>query len=231
MQPENGALACILLRYGELALSPNGTTEFDKAMTEKTTDSRWIQSEKVTHEERIALLRQQPVTLWLTGLSASGKSTLAYSLERELVMADRACYVLDGDHVRHGLSSDLGFTADDRAENIRRVAEVARLMNDAGLIVIAALISPLRVDRALAKKIIGEAYFREVHVSTSLAICESRDPKGLYRRARSGRVAEFTGISSPYEPPEYPALQIDTERIPVEQALLQLLTLASPGAT
>lgn len=183
-------------------------------------------SSLVTHEERWALLKQRPMTIWLTGLSAAGKSTLAFALERELIKYGHPSYVLDGDNVRHGLNSNLGFSSKDRAENIRRIAEVARLMNDAGLIVISAFISPYRSDRKIAKEIIGADYFREIYVSTSLEVCESRDPKGLYQKARAGKVTEFTGVSSPYEPPENPDLIIDTAQLSLEQALSQLIMTA-----
>lgn len=182
-------------------------------------------STSVSSQKRQALLGQFPLTLWLTGLSASGKSTLAYALEDALISQGRACYVLDGDNIRLGLNRDLGFSPTDRAENIRRIAEVARLMNEAGLIVISAFISPYRADRAIARAIIGSQCFREVHVSTSLAVCESRDPKGLYVKARAGAVREFTGVSSPYEKPENPALEIDTSVCSVESAVAQLLDL------
>lgn len=168
------------------------------------------QNGHVSCEERRALLNQKPLTVWLTGLSAAGKSTLAYALERELINSGHACCVLDGDNVRHGLNANLGFSAEDRSENIRRVAEVAKLMNDAGLIVITAFISPYRQDRSMARDIIGEGIFQEIYVSTDLTTCEARDPKGLYKKARAGQVAEFTGVSSPYEPPEKPAVAIDT---------------------
>lgn len=177
--------------------------------------------------ERIALLGHQPKTVWMTGLSASGKSTLAYALERVLIDEGRACYVLDGDNVRMGLNRDLGFTAEDRAENIRRIAEVARLMNDAGLIVIAAFICPLLADRKIASDIIGASLFREVYVSTSLAVCESRDPKGMYAKARTGALPHFTGVSSPYEVPPNPDLSIDTNTTPIGNALLALRKLVS----
>ncbi len=182
--------------------------------------------QKATNSEHIPLLDQQPVTLWLTGLSASGKSTLAYTMQRTLADLNKPCFVLDGDVVRNGLNSDLSFSPEDRTENIRRVAEVARLMSDAGLIVIAALISPLRADRALAERIIGASGFREVHVSTSLNVCEARDPKGLYRKARAGDLVEFTGISAPYEIPAKPALSIDTQRTSIADAIAQMLKLA-----
>jgi adenylyl-sulfate kinase len=181
---------------------------------------------QVSQEERQNILDQQPITIWLTGLSAAGKSTLAFALERALIDQGRACYVLDGDNVRHGLNRNLGFSPEDRAENIRRISEVARLMNDAGLIVITAFISPYRTDRAAACEIIGSGNFREVYVSTSLSVCESRDPKGLYTQARAGKVANFTGVSSPYEAPELPDLVIDTSQLPVAQAVAQLIALA-----
>jgi len=195
-------------------------------MNEKTTQPVVWHGSHVSLAERCVLLNQQPVTIWLTGLSAAGKSTLAFALERALIDLGRACYVLDGDNIRHGLNRNLGFSHEDRAENIRRIAEVVKLMNDAGLIVITAFISPYRQDRALARAIIGADRFREVYVSTSLPVCESRDPKGLYNKARRGEVKEFTGISSPYEEPELPDALIDTEQLSLDQAVLQLVSLA-----
>lgn len=177
---------------------------------------------QVTLVERATLLGQAPITLWLTGLSASGKSTLAFALERTLIDAGRACYVLDGDNVRHGLNRNLGFSVEDRAENIRRIAEVAKLMNEAGLIVITAFISPMISDRSIAREIIGTQCFREIYVSTPLATCEARDPKGLYAKARNGQIAEFTGVSSPYEAPLHPSLIIDTSTESVDAALVRL---------
>lgn len=164
----------------------------------------------ISSSERYKLFNQIPLTIWLTGLSGAGKSTLAFLLERQLITKGRACYVLDGDNVRHGLNRDLGFSDLDRTENIRRIAEVAHLMNEAGLIVITAFISPLRSDREMAKNIIGENAYREIFVSTSIEICESRDPKGLYQKARQGLVKDFTGVSAPYEMPSNPALILDT---------------------
>jgi len=164
----------------------------------------------VSRAEREQRLGQQGVTLWFTGLSGSGKSTVAKHLERALLGQGRGVTVLDGDNIRHGLNKDLGFSAEDRRENIRRIAEVARLFNDAGLIVLTAFISPYREDRAHARAIIGDDRFIEVHVSTPLAVCEQRDPKQLYRRARAGEIARFTGISDPYEPPEHPDITLDT---------------------
>lgn len=163
----------------------------------------------------------RPLTVWITGLSGSGKSTIAYELARRLTQARCACVVLDGDNLRHRLNSDLGFSDSDRRENIRRTAEVARLMNEAGLIVIASLVSPRRADRALAAEIVGERCFAEVYVSTSLEVCEARDPNGLYRRARLGEIRDFTGVSSPYEQPLDPALELDTATLsPAEAAAL-----------
>lgn len=160
--------------------------------------------------EQAAQHRHGASTVWLTGLSGAGKSTLARALQALLAQTQQPCLLLDGDTVRHGLNSDLGFTTADRIENIRRVAEVARLANDAGLLVVAALISPLEDGRRMARQIVGTERFVEVHVSTRLAVCETRDPKGLYARARAGLIAEFTGVSSPYEAPVHPDLLIDT---------------------
>ena len=159
---------------------------------------------------RASLLNQTPVTIWLTGLSGAGKSTVAYGLERRLVSLGRPCYVLDGDNIRHGLTSDLGFALAERRENIRRVAHVAQLMNDAGLIVVTSLISPMREDRTMAREIIGAEHFIETWLSASVDVCAQRDPKGLYAKARAGEIASFTGVSSPYETPDAPALEIDT---------------------
>jgi len=179
----------------------------------------------VTPDDRATLLKQKPATIWLTGLSAAGKSTLAFALERKLIESGHSCYVLDGDNVRHGLNRDLGFSAEDRSENIRRIAEVAKLMNDAGLIVITAFISPFLADRALARSVIGAEIFREVYVNTPLSVCEQRDPKKLYQKARKGEVAEFTGISSPYEPPVNPDLILDTSTLSQQDATDQLVSL------
>ncbi|MBW9105273.1 adenylyl-sulfate kinase [Paraburkholderia phenoliruptrix] len=164
----------------------------------------------VTLADRTRVLRQKPVTIWLTGLSGAGKSTIAFELERQLVEQGHACYVLDGDNVRHGLGNDLGFDPHDRHENIRRVAHVAQLMNDAGLIVITALISPMQADRAMARDIIGAGNFIETYLSASVATCARRDPKGLYAKALAGEIPAFTGVSAPYEKPLDPELVIDT---------------------
>ena len=179
----------------------------------------------VASDDRARVLGQQPVTLWLTGLSGSGKSTLAYALEKRLMEEGHACFVLDGDNVRHGLNRDLGFSPDDRAENIRRVAEVSRLFNEAGLIVITSFISPFRSDRGAARDTIGEERFIEVYVDAPLAVCEARDPKGLYRKARAGEIPEFTGISSPYEPPDDPELRLEAGDLSIDEMVSRVLAL------
>jgi len=180
-------------------------------------------SGQVSHEERCNLLRQQANTLWFTGLSAAGKSTLAYALERRLIDMGCACYVLDGDNIRHGLNKDLGFSHQHRAENIRRVAEVAKLMNDAGLVVITSFISPNRNDRDFAKEIIGKDRFIEIHVSTPIETCEARDPKGMYKKARKGEIKEFTGVSAVYEAPVSPFMVIDASINSVSECVDQML--------
>jgi adenylyl-sulfate kinase len=182
---------------------------------------------KVSRSERSRLLRQRPVTVWLTGLSAAGKSTLAAGLERRLVDAGRPCYLLDGDSLRAGINRDLGFGPEDRRENIRRVAEIARLMNDAGLIAIAAFISPYRADRQMASDIIGGDRFIEAYLDAPLEVCEKRDPKGLYRKARAGQLPDFTGVTAPYEPPRAPALVLTTATRAIEDCVSELLTLVS----
>lgn len=164
-------------------------------------------------------------TIWFTGLSASGKSTLALALSDALAAQGRACKIIDGDELRRGLCADLGYSRADRQENIRRAAEVCRILNTAGVTAIAALISPYREDRAMARRIVGDAAFIEVHLAAPLAICEARDPRGLYRKARTGEIPEFTGVSDPYEAPETPALRLETHRLDVTACVAQLLPL------
>jgi bifunctional enzyme CysN/CysC len=154
--------------------------------------------------------------LWLTGLPGAGKSTLAFQLERRLFDLGYQVYVLDGDNLRHGLNADLGFTHDDRAENIRRAGEVAALFGQAGLVCIAAFISPYRADRDIARAAGGERFY-EIYVKASVATCERRDPKGHYKRARAGEIKEFTGVDAPYEPPSAPDLTVDTEAYGIEE--------------
>ena len=163
-------------------------------------------------------LSQAPRVLWFTGLSGAGKSTIANLVERRLHALGRATYILDGDNVRHGLNRDLGFTDADRVENIRRVAEVAKLMADAGIIVLVSFISPFRAERRMARDMMADGEFVEVHVDTPLAEAERRDVKGLYKQARSGALKNFTGIDSPYEAPESPEIRIDTTRVTPEAA-------------
>lgn len=160
--------------------------------------------------ERAAIKHQVPRCIWLTGLSGSGKTTIANLLEKRLHAEGGHTYVLDGDNVRHGLNRDLGFTDVDRVENIRRVAEVAKLMVDAGLVVLVAFISPFRADRKMARSLFAEGEFLEVFVDTPLSECEQRDPKGLYAKARRGELKNFTGIDSPYEPPQAPEVHLKT---------------------
>lgn len=183
---------------------------------------------EIVRATREARLGQRAATVWLTGLSAAGKSTLAFALENALLAAGRLAYVLDGDNLRHGLCRDLGFSASDRRENIRRVAEVAALLNDAGPIAIAAFISPYRDDRAAARAIVGAERFLEVHVSTSLATCEVRDPKGLYRRARKGEMHEMTGVDAPYEAPGEEAMHVDAGVLSVAACVAAVMARLEP---
>jgi bifunctional enzyme CysN/CysC len=197
---------------------------------------RW-QTTAVDKEARSALSQQRPCIIWLTGLPGAGKSTVANLVEKRLHDLGYATYLLDGDNVRHGLSSDLGFSLSDRAENIRRVGEVARLMVDAGLIVLAAFISPLRKERQRVRELVGPGEFLEIFVDAPLSVVEARDPKGLYRKARSGLLKDVTGIDSPYEPPERPDLRIETIRQTPEasaQAVIAVLTrleIVSPASS
>lgn len=192
--------------------------------------ANWVPEPSIGRAERAARFQQKPVTLWLTGLSASGKSTLAFTLERQLFTMGAMVFWLDGDTVRKGLCSDLGFTAASRHENIRRMAEVARIFNEAGLIVIAALISPLMADRQMAREIIGDANFLEVFVKAPLSTCEARDPKGLYKKARQGQIPNFTGIDAPYEEPLAPDLTVASDaQTPTQNAVLLVNLLRQRG--
>ncbi len=165
----------------------------------------------ISTEEREAQMAQKGAVIWFTGLSGSGKSTLAIALEEVLFKKKKYTYVLDGDNIRHGLNKDLGFSEESRKENIRRIAEVARLFQDSGCIIITAFISPFREDRKFARSLLSSNRFLEIFVDTSLETCEKRDTKGLYEKARSGEIPEFTGISSPYEEPDKPELILSTE--------------------
>lgn len=182
----------------------------------------------MTRKEKEEMLGQHGLMVWFTGLSGSGKSTLALALERELSARGILCKVLDGDNIRSGINSNLGFSAEDRRENIRRIAEVARLFVDLGVVTIASFISPERSMREMAAEIIGREDFKEIYVSTSIAECERRDVKGLYARARRGEIKDFTGVSAPYEPPVAPALAIDTAGKTVEESVNEILSLVLP---
>jgi adenylylsulfate kinase len=202
---------------------------------QRATNITW-HHQQVTREDRERLLGQKGVTVWLTGLSGSGKSTIAVAAEEALVSSGRLAYVLDGDNIRHGLNKNLGFSPEDRTENIRRIGEVAKLFTDAGLVVFTSFISPYRADRDQVRAIHAAGReapgppghqlgrFVEVHVAASVETCESRDVKGLYKDARAGKIKEFTGVSAPYEAPLTPELTIDTNGEPVEKSVEQLVT-------
>jgi adenylyl-sulfate kinase len=178
---------------------------------------------QVGSAERRSRFGHDGAVLWLTGLSAAGKSTLAMGLERQLHALGYACYTLDGDNVRHGLNANLGFSPEDRCENIRRIGEVAALFADAGLICITAFISPYQRDRAQARAAACRTSFHEIHIAANLATCEARDPKGLYRQARAGTLRNFTGIDAAYEPPASPELFVDTAAETIEQSLRRMV--------
>ena len=195
-------------------------------MKVKSTNIKWHEGH-VNRDDRQAMLSHLGATIWYTGLSASGKSTLAFTVEHALMQQGHLAYVLDGDNVRHGLNKNLGFSAEDREENIRRIAEVARLFADAGVIVMTSFISPYRSDRDMARKLHEDAglHFIEVHMNTPLEVCEQRDPKGLYKKARAGEIKQFTGIDDPYEPPLNPELEIDTSQLSPSDAAAQVIDL------
>jgi bifunctional enzyme CysN/CysC len=172
----------------------------------------------VSRDAHAGLKNQKPAVLWFTGLSGAGKSTIANLVEKRLFRMNRHTFLLDGDNVRHGLNKDLGFTEADRVENIRRVGQVARLMTDAGLIVITAFISPFRAERRMVREMMAPGEFIEIHVDTPLAVAETRDVKGLYKKARRGELKNFTGIDSPYEPPESPEIRVDSTAMAPERA-------------
>jgi adenylylsulfate kinase len=193
----------------------------------KNKDVKWQQHD-VTATQRKALFGHNSAVIWFTGYSGSGKSTVANALEQALAEQGMHTYLLDGDNVRHGLCADLGFSAEDRTENLRRVGAVAGLMVDAGLLVLSAFISPYRNQRQLVKSFIPAGKFFEVHIATPLAVCEQRDAKGLYKKARAGEISHFTGVSDPYETPDAADLVLDTSETSIDECvkqLLQLLTL------
>lgn len=181
-----------------------------------------------TREEKERLLGQRGITLWFTGLSGSGKSTVAIALEKKLSSEGVLCRIIDGDNVRCGLNAGLGFSPQDRKENIRRIAEVCKLFTQTGIVTLATFISPTREIRGMARDIIGEEDFMEVFIATPLEECEKRDVKGLYARARKGEIKEFTGISAPFEEPEDPAVRIDTSRLSLEESVRRIAAAVMP---
>lgn len=197
-------------------------------MEKKATNIYPIFDRMMSRDDKEQLLRQRGMMLWFTGLSGSGKSTVAIALERELHSRGLLCRILDGDNIRSGINNNLGFSAEDRVENIRRIAEVGRLFVDTGIITIAAFISPNNQLREMAAEIIGKDDFVEVFVSTPLEECEKRDVKGLYAKARRGEIKNFTGISAPFEAPEHPDITLDTSKLPVEESVKILLDYVLP---
>lgn len=194
----------------------------------KSTNIEW-QYHHITQEDRAKLKHQRPCILWFTGLSGSGKSTISNALERALSGMGKHTYLLDGDNIRHGLNKDLGFSDADRIENIRRIGEISKLFIDAGMIVISAFISPFQRDREMVRLLVKEGEFIEVFVDTPLEVCEQRDPKGLYKKARKGEISYFTGISSPYEPPTRPEIRLTTEEDSVEESVEKILRYLREG--
>ncbi|MEE8185665.1 MAG: adenylyl-sulfate kinase [Thermodesulfobacteriota bacterium] len=189
---------------------------------QKSTNIKWHHG-KVTKDDRIQLLKQRGIILWLTGLSGAGKSTIAVELEHALLENGHHAYVLDGDNIRHGLNKNLGFSPEDRSENIRRIGDVAKLFCDANLITITAFISPYRQDRDNVRAIQRVGEFIEVFVKCPIDVCEARDTKGLYKKARTGEIKEFTGISAPYEEPINPEIILDTSKIALEECVKTIL--------
>jgi adenylylsulfate kinase len=196
--------------------------ERNRTLSVKSKNLTWHDGQ-VTRTSREEMLNQKGVTIWFTGLSGSGKSTVAVAAEAALRKQGRLTYILDGDNIRQGLNSNLGFSPDDRTENIRRIGEVSKLFTDAGVIVLTAFISPYRDDRNQVRDIMAEGDFLEVHVSADVETCEKRDVKGLYKKARAGEIPNFTGISAPYEAPEKPEVVLDTGAQTVDDSVSQLL--------
>jgi adenylylsulfate kinase len=191
-------------------------------MSAKSTNIVW-HTGKVSYEDRCNILGQHGLVVWFTGLSGAGKSTIAVELEKKLLERKKSVYRLDGDNVRHGLNSDLGFSPEDRNENIRRIAEVAALFKDAGLVTLASFISPYKKTRDFARKCAGEGRFMEVYVKADVETCAERDPKGLYEKAMKGEIKNFTGVSAPYEVPENPELVVDTAELSIEETVKKVL--------
>lgn len=197
--------------------------------TTKSKNITWHEGQ-VSRDDRQAMLGQRGCTIWLTGLSGSGKSTIAVAAEKVLNERGRLTYILDGDNIRMGLNSNLGFSPEDRTENIRRIGEVAKLFTEAGVLALTAFISPYKADRDEARAIAGEGNFFEVYVKCALEVCEERDPKGLYKKARAGEIPEFTGISAPYEEPDKAEIVVDTGVQSLDESTIAVLdVLRSAG--
>lgn len=213
----------VRLRCGVIGVVCNNLKKGVELTGIKATNIVWHEGH-VERAAREALLNQKGCTIWLTGLPSSGKSTIGFSLEHALVQQGRMAYVLDGDNIRHGLNKNLGFSAEDRAENIRRIGEVAKLFADAGIITITSFVSPYRADRDLVRQLHDDAGvpFIEVFVDTPVETCEERDPKGLYKKARSGEIPNFTGVSDPYEAPEKPEVVLKAAQMKLEECVEQL---------
>ncbi|MGY3568504.1 adenylyl-sulfate kinase [Vibrio paucivorans] len=190
---------------------------YERKENESVSDDVVWHNTTVTHQDRIQLKKQQPVILWFTGLSGSGKSTVANAVESKLLSLGKHSYLLDGDNVRHGLNKDLGFSDADRVENIRRIGEVAKLFVDSGAIVLTAFISPFISDRQQVRDLLDDSQFLEVFIDTPIEVCESRDPKGLYKKARAGEIKNFTGIDSEYQAPVNPEIHVKTADCTVEE--------------
>jgi len=190
----------------------------------KATNITWHEGH-VGREEREGLLKQKGALIWMTGLSGSGKSTVAYTLEHALMQQGRLAYVLDGDNIRHGLNKNLGFSPEDRTENIRRIGEVGKLFADTGVIAVTACISPYRADLDIVRELMGEGNYFEIYFEAPLEVCEKRDPKGLYKKARAGEIKGFTGIDAPYEAPEKAEMVIRTDQLSPQEATIKLIEM------
>lgn len=198
------------------------TKPYERKQNDSVGEVIWHHS-TVTHQDRVAQKGQKPVVLWFTGLSGSGKSTIANAVESQLIKLNKFSYLLDGDNVRHGLNKDLGFSDTEREENIRRIGEVAKLFVDSGVIVLTAFISPFRADREQVRAILEPGQFLEVYIDTPLEICEARDPKGLYKKVRVGEIKDFTGIDSEYQVPVNPEIHIRTDQFSVEECAAKII--------
>ncbi len=196
---------------------------YEKKPNESVSDDIVWHNTTVTHDDRVALKKQRPVVLWFTGLSGSGKSTVANAVESRLLHSGKHSYLLDGDNVRHGLNKDLGFSDQDRVENIRRIGEVAKLFVDSGTIVLTAFISPFISDRQQVRELLEDGQFLEVFIDTPISVCEQRDPKGLYKKARAGEIKHFTGIDSAYEAPVQADIHVKTAEQSIEECAEQIV--------